>query len=159
MNNPGQAINREQIMKKTLLVTICLFLSSTAFSENAAVREGEIEVTITGFESDAGLAKLALFDSAAGFPSKAENGVRRMETGISNRVAKFVLKNVPYGHYAISVYHDENANGKLDRNFLGIPSEGFGASNDATGLFGPPKFEEAMFELASKKKTLTIKIQ
>jgi uncharacterized protein (DUF2141 family) len=50
------------------------------------------------------------------------------------------------GTYAISVFHDENSNGKLDTNFLGIPKEGVGASNDAKGHFGPPKFADAAFQ-------------
>ena len=41
--------------------------------------------------------------------------------------------------------HDENSNGKLDRNFVGMPKEGVGASNDAKGSFGPPKFADARF--------------
>jgi len=47
--------------------------------------------------------------------------------------------------YAVSVFHDENYNGKLDTNLLGIPREGVGASNDARGNFRPPKFGAAAF--------------
>jgi len=47
------------------------------------------------------------------------------------------------GQYAIKVFHDENANGELDINFLGIPKESYGFSNHARGRFGPPPFAEA----------------
>lgn len=62
---------------------------------------------------------------------------------------KVVLKfeNVPAGRYAISAYHDENNNQTLDRNAFGIPAEGYGFSRDARGNFGPPKFEEAAFNI------------
>jgi uncharacterized protein (DUF2141 family) len=52
-----------------------------------------------------------------------------------------VLENVVPGRYAVSFIHDENENKKLDTNFLGIPTEGFGFSRDAMGTFGPPGFD------------------
>lgn len=54
--------------------------------------------------------------------------------------------------------HDENGNGKLDSNWLGIPSEPVGASNDARGQFGPPSFEDAAFELGPGDVTVTIRL-
>ena len=56
------------------------------------------------------------------------------------------------------MFHDENANGKIDRNFVGIPKEGYGTSNDAKGFMGPPKYEDAKFELTADKK-LVINVQ
>ncbi len=56
-----------------------------------------------------------------------------------------VFKNVQPGEYAISVFHDVNGDGKLDVNFIGMPREGIGASNDASGTFGPPSYEKAKF--------------
>ena len=49
----------------------------------------------------------------------------------------------------MAAYHDENGNGKLDTNFLGIPSEGVAASNDAKGTMGPPSYEKAKFAVAT----------
>jgi uncharacterized protein (DUF2141 family) len=59
------------------------------------------------------------------------------------------LAAIPQGTYAIACYHDENNNGKLDTKFMGIPKEGTGASNDARGTMGPPKFKDAKFQLVS----------
>jgi uncharacterized protein (DUF2141 family) len=59
-------------------------------------------------------------------------------------VCEFV--GVASERYAVSVFHDENSNGKLDRNLLGIPREGVGASNNAVGHFGPLKFDDAAFQ-------------
>ena len=55
------------------------------------------------------------------------------------------MRDVAPGDYAVSVFHDENSNGKLDRNFMGMPKEGVGKSNDAAGHFGPPKYDDARF--------------
>jgi uncharacterized protein (DUF2141 family) len=57
------------------------------------------------------------------------------------------FKNVAPGKYAISAFHDENANRKLDRDGSGIPQEGTGFSRNARGHFGPPKFDDASFDV------------
>lgn len=75
--------------------------------------------------------------------------------GIVKKVSKGVFKEeikVPSGTYAIGLYIDANENEKMDTNFLGIPKEQFGFSNDAKGSFGPPSFESASFELVKSKK-------
>ena len=75
--------------------------------------------------------------------------------GIVKKVFKGVFKEeieVPSGTYAIGLYIDANENEKMDTNFLGIPKEQFGFSNDAKGSFGPPSFESASFELVKSKK-------
>ena len=64
---------------------------------------------------------------------------------------------MPLGSYAISTYHDENDNDKLDKNIVGIPKEAYGFSNDATGFMGPPKWEDAKFDL-KEDKTITINL-
>ncbi|MEI9953062.1 MAG: DUF2141 domain-containing protein [Pseudomonadota bacterium] len=56
-----------------------------------------------------------------------------------------VFEKIPPGVYALSAFHDQNSNGKLDTNLLSIPSEDYGASNNARGTFGPPSFEDAKF--------------
>ena len=65
------------------------------------------------------------------------------------------FEDIPEGTYAVSIFHDENDNGKMDTNFLGIPSEDYGCSNDASGFLGPPKWEDAKFQL---KENTSIKI-
>ena len=62
------------------------------------------------------------------------------------------------GTYAVSTFHDENSNGKLDTNLLGIPTEGVGASNNAKGHFGPPKFDDAKFRFEGGRLDLKIAI-
>ena len=58
----------------------------------------------------------------------------------------------------MSVFHDENCNGKLDTKFMGIPREGVGASNDARGHMGPPKFDAAAFQFSGGRADLKITI-
>jgi uncharacterized protein (DUF2141 family) len=70
--------------------------------------------------------------------------------------ATLVFDNLPAGNYGISVLHDTNGNDKMDSDFIGVPKEGFGFSNDAMGAFGPPKFEKAMISFTGKDQTIVI---
>ena len=68
------------------------------------------------------------------------------------------VKDLPYGTYAVSVLDDENSNLDMD-NFLGIPKEGYGFSNDAEVKISPPKFEECSFVIDQPLKKISIEIR
>ena len=70
----------------------------------------------------------------------------------------FSFKGLGSGIYAVSIYHDENDNGKLDANFMGIPSEPYAFSNNAKGMFGPPSFEDCRFEVKSGVQEIIISL-
>lgn len=118
-----------------------------------------IRVDVDGLRSDRGQVLCALFSSAADFPKKADKAVAHAKSGISGRHATCEFEGVPSGIYAVAVFHDENSNGKLDTNFLGIPREGVGASNNAKGRFGPPKFSAAAFQYSGERTDLKISIK
>ena len=80
------------------------------------------------FPADAGM--------VAGLQQRAHSGTIR-----------FVLRDLPSGRYAVAAFHDENGNGELDTNLVGIPSEGMGFANDPPSEFGPPDFESAALTL------------
>jgi len=68
--------------------------------------------------------------------------------------------NVEPGTYAIAVVHDENGNGKLDKNFVGVPSEGYGVSNNKTYALTAPKWNESIFTLGvNERKTLQVNLR
>jgi uncharacterized protein (DUF2141 family) len=124
-----------------------------------AQQSGDIDVTVTGIKSDDGQVLVALFNGKDGFPGESDKAFARYKASIKNGVARFRIADVPYGIYAIALVHDENSNGKMDRNFLGIPKEGFGASNDPKALFGPPSYDDSTFTLQQEKMKLTIKMK
>ncbi|AVR98902.1 DUF2141 domain-containing protein [Pseudoduganella armeniaca] len=68
------------------------------------------------------------------------------------------VANVPPGTWAVLAYQDENGNGKLDRNLLGIPSENYGFSRDAAGRFGPPSFDQAAIEVSEETAVTPIRL-
>jgi uncharacterized protein (DUF2141 family) len=102
----------------------------------------DLEVTVKNIKNSKGVLVIGLFGSEKTFtkqPLKAE--MPKAETG----TLKVLFKNIQPGEYAVSIFHDANENGVLDMNFMGIPKEGFGFSNDAMGVFGPPTFTKAKF--------------
>lgn len=90
---------------------------------------------------------LQLFDST--------EKVLNQEIGIiKDSTCSFTFTELKTGKYAIRYYHDENLNGKMDKNMMGKPTEGYGFSNNVIGKFGPPPFEKWIFELSSDKKVI-----
>ena len=134
---------------KYILTVLTLFTASFAFAQS------NVEVVIKKIKGTAGSLRVALFNSEEQFlktPFKGEI------VKISGETVTVVFKNVPAGTYGASVIHDENENEKMDTGMMGIPKEGFGFSNDAMGMFGPPKFKEASFVLpATKSVSVTLK--
>jgi uncharacterized protein (DUF2141 family) len=133
-------------------------LASSALAQGQPPQENQIHVEIVGLRNDKGQAVCALFATADSFPKKADKAAARVTAVISSRHAACDFPGVAAGTYAVSVFHDENSNGKLDTNFMGIPREGVGASNDAKGHFGPPKFDAAAFRFPGGRLELKITI-
>ena len=91
-------------------------------------------------------------------PEKAEKAIARTSSEISERRAVCQFTGLSPGTYAVSVFHDENSNGKVDTKFMGIPREGVGASNNAKGHLGPPKFDAAAFRFPGGHLDLKITV-
>lgn len=133
-------------MKLGLLTLFCLF-STGLFAQHT------LTVDVKALRNAKGTLYFSVYKSETGFPDKAENAFRKgkLET-LKGTSASYVFSNLPSGTYAVSLFHDEDNNGSLKTNALGIPLEGSAASNDARGKFGPPKFADAKFTLNTNKK-------
>lgn len=129
------------------------FLPVFAFGQSLV-----LTVEIDGFQSNQGQVIVHLYNQADAFPTKPERAVAKRINNISNRKSTMQFTQLPAGTYAVAAHHDENANGKLDTNWLGIPKEGLGSSNDAKGQFGPPTFTDAKLNVSSNE-TIRIRIR
>jgi len=127
------------------------------FSDQAKV--ATLTVQVQGFRSEKGFARAALFKSGDGFPSESGKALLRVEAPVRGGTATLVFREVPTGAYAVSVMHDETGDGTLDVSGLGIPREGFCASNDAMGVLGPPSFEQARFDLNQSDQRIELKMR
>jgi uncharacterized protein (DUF2141 family) len=134
---------------------LCIFIAAASALAHAA----DLTITVKGVRSAEGAVFLAVYDSDKTF-MKAPQAKTTRRWNASKGDLKIVIHDLPAGKYAIASYHDENGNGKLDTNALGIPEEGYGFSNDARGMFGPPNFSEAAFEFDGKTdKAIALSIQ
>jgi len=139
------------------LVFFVLVLNTGIFAQDSTVT-GVVIVDVIGFKSDHGTAKVALSNSKEDFEDY-KNAFRGVSVGITIDNAQTKFEGLAYGEYAVKVYHDQNGNDKMDANFLGIPKEDYGFSNDARGSFGPASWQDAKFILDSDTLILTITIQ
>jgi uncharacterized protein (DUF2141 family) len=141
--------------KMALLYSTFIILTQSA-APQVPPQPNLIHVEISNLRTDNGQVLCALYSSSADFPKHADKAVARAKSSVSNHHAVCEFPDIAPGTYAVSAIHDENSNGKLDTNFIGIPREGVGASNDAKGHFGPPKFDAASFKYAGARLDLKI---
>lgn len=119
-------------------------------------RGATITVRMTGFHNERGIARITLFRDSKGFPDNAALAFRTQSAAITNGQTMVDFANTPFGDYAIGVLHDENENGRMDTNWLGIPLEGYGASNNPRNRISAPSFKSALFRVTSPSLTLSI---
>ena len=130
--------------KRYLLIPL-LFVLITSFVN----REEGVTVTITGLRNSKGHVLLSLFRDGEGFPDKPAKAFRKERLTISGTRATIHFNSLPSANYAIAILHDENDDMKMKTNWLGIPVEGYGFSNNVMGLMGPPSFAKAQFKFTS----------
>jgi uncharacterized protein (DUF2141 family) len=134
------------------LMSAILPISATAQSQCPG-----IHVKILNIKNSTGTVACALFESPEGFPYEyLRSATNVMVIKIREAQARCDFEDIPPGTYAMAVVHDENMNGKLDANWLGVPSEGYGFSNDASGVLGPPSFSAASFKYDGQNVDLTM---
>ena len=130
------------------------FPSLTAQTKNT----GTLTVRVTGARNTKGKIGVTLFQNAQGFPDDTSKAIRQESVGIDPKTmsAQVIFKDLPQGTFAISVLHDENGNGKMDKNLVGMPKEGYGASNNPSKKRRAPTFDEAKFSLNASEQTIEI---
>jgi uncharacterized protein (DUF2141 family) len=112
----------------------------------------KLVITVEGIENIQGLMSFALYNSSETF-NEPDDAFREYFIEVTDKpIMQFEFTDIPAGTYALALFHDENSNYELDQNFLTIPQEGFGFSNNAMGNFGPPSYNDAKFELPTASK-------
>lgn len=118
-----------------------------------------IHVEIPNIKNSAGTVACALFESPAGFPTEfLHSATHIMMMKIRDTKARCSFLDIPPGTYALAVIHDENMDGKLNTNFLGVPTEGYGFSSGAESGMSAPSFEAASFSYGGQNLDLTIRL-
>ncbi len=135
-----------------------LVLLIANISPAASESTGDLIVNISGFPSSDGFAMVALNNSEESYKSGGTSAVAKTKVKVVDQKAQVIFTNLPYGSYGVSLYHDENANGKMDKNVMGIPKEAYGFSNNAKGFFGKPSYKDVVFQLNSAEKQISINL-
>jgi uncharacterized protein (DUF2141 family) len=141
-----------------------LFTASSMLAADGSVLAKEREastnlvVSVKGLRNDTGQVAVALFKSGKGFPDQ-KRALKGQVVAISHKQARLRFRNLAPGTYALAVLHDENKNDEMDFNLLGMPLEGYGFSNDASAMFGPPSFDEAKFTVGQDDARHTVHIR
>ena len=117
-----------------------------------AVTAAELTVEIAGVKDARGYVLVGLYDTKKGFAGDDRMAGAYVRARAGRITVAFT--GLKPGRYVIAAFHDADRDGKLGRNFLGIPREGLGFSNDATGFAGPPAFEKAAFSIPGKRRII-----
>ncbi len=124
-----------------LMPLIPLVLGTAALAAEAA-RPASLAVSVTGLHSTKGKIIACLWRDKAGFPSCAKSKTaQRITLPVSGATMQLNFPDLTPGRYAVTVEHDEDGDGKMGRNFIGMPTEGVGASNNPGGM---PGFEKSL---------------
>lgn len=124
-----------------IIIAVFVFCPRYSFSQC------RLDIEIEGIKSGKGNIMLQLQD-------EKENILDQRIVPITGKTCTVSIKDLKPGKYAIRYYHDENLNGKMETNMVGKPLEGYGFSNNAAGVFGPPSFDKCLFELSENKKII-----
>jgi uncharacterized protein (DUF2141 family) len=125
------------------MVVACVGVSFVPPVCAQSVGHSTLVVKVTGVRSEKGQVKIAVFNS----PEKwlGEQPMYSSTINVDGQTVLWKITDLPYGDYGIAVLHDENKNGKMDKNILGIPLEPYGFSNNVRVTFGPPTWEKSKF--------------
>lgn len=120
--------------------------TAPASPPNSGGNTATLHVVLEGLRSAEGSVRLCIWSEGAGFPDcKSSGSVTRISARAAAETVKVDIAALPPGAYGISVIHDENDNRKLDKSFIGLPTEGVGFSNNASAPFGPPSYADVRF--------------
>lgn len=126
-----------------------MFIMLASMSVFAQETKVNLKIKIDGFKNNSGKVMVGLYDSEGNFLKKP---LKSLKAKIEKKSAYVVFENLDKGEYAFSLFHDENNNNQIDKNFIGIPKEEYLASNNARGVMGPPKYADAKFKLTQNKE-------
>jgi uncharacterized protein (DUF2141 family) len=144
----------------TVLLSLIIFIKSDlvfAQTSDDISNTGKLKVIVTGFENDIGSCRFAIDNSKFVYEREDTVWIGKVLPVINKQVV-VVIDSLQYGEYAVRVFHDENKNEIVDTNILGIPTEDYGYSNDASGWFGPPSWEKAKFIFNKPEMTIEIEV-
>ncbi|MEA5569833.1 DUF2141 domain-containing protein [Calothrix sp. UHCC 0171] len=121
--------------------------------------QGNLNIEVGGLKNQKGQVCFSLFASNKGFPDNGQSAVQARCVKLTARPERISIPNLKAGNYAVAIIHDINNDGILNKNVLGIPTEGFGFSNNPPIRTGPPKFGDSAVLVAGSSTNIQIQLQ
>ena len=134
---------------KNLFVSLLLF-SSMLIANN-------LTVTVTGLKGEKGNILIGVYNRDDGSFADVSKYYKRATLIIDGKTVSTTFKKLSKGVYAVAVIHDENQNKKIDKNFFGVPTEGYGFSNNQRFMLRGATFKESQFKFV-KDKEIVVKM-
>jgi uncharacterized protein (DUF2141 family) len=142
------------MMKKVASFIISGLVAKSLLSQTNVIAD------ISNVRNNKGVCRACLFNSPLSFAGETGKPFQCVTVPVTNKTSKAVFSNVPAGTYAMFVFHDENNNSKMDKNFIGIPKEGYGASKNRLPFASAPNYNENKFSVDGKNLvTLEVKMR
>lgn len=140
-------------------LSAALLAALTSFCLPASAEPIAITVVIKGISSKTGGIVLSAYNDPDKWFSEDVAARERLELTESSGEQVSIQLSLEPGEYALTAYHDENDNKKLDSNFIGIPNEPTGLSNNHRPRFGPPKYKKAAIDIRNEQDVIDITLQ
>jgi len=155
------------ILAALAVINVFVACSGAQLAEKAVVMrpegEGSVELSIEGVSSDKGIVYVSIYISTEGFPGDKELAYTYRSIAAAEAIDGAILLNfpsVPAGWFVVAVLHDKNGDGALSFNWLGMPKEKYGFSQNPGSFFGPPDFDDAaVFLEPEETKQLIVTIE
>jgi len=139
-------------MRLLIALVFSLFVSSIqAQVDYTHKTNADLTVTVRNIDKFKGVIMIALYDSDSSWLQKGKE-YRGAMVEVTATTLTYVFKDLPFGTYALLIYHDKNSDGELNKNWLGLPNEGYCFSNNYKPLAGAPKYKEAVFKFSKQMK-------
>ena len=146
------------MIKASIFLKISFLSLLGMFNEPISIiHTNNVRIIIPNIRSDKGEILIAIYNKANGFPENAALAFRTTKMKAKKGSLAYVLNGLEHGKYAIAIFHDENGDGKMNKNMLGIPKEGYGVSNNVKNLMSAPAFKDAVFD-HTKETELSIQL-
>lgn len=141
-----------------LLLAILGTLSAGHLAIGQAEGRSTLIVRVSGLSAEATPLRIAVFNSEKRWLDDASAAYKTVLEG-GGRVREWRVQGMPSGDYAVAVFEDQNRDGKLNRDLLGIPKEPYGFSNNVRGTFGPPSWKDAKVAVTGETSQIEIKLK
>ena len=133
-----------------------LLLFFTLITSLIPTNNPELTIKISNIEKLKGEIKVGIFNNETNF-LKDGYAIKNYSIKVQNNTATLIISDLPKGEYAVTMYHDENSDNKMNTNFIGIPKEPYGFSNNIKPKMSAPKYKDCKFTF-SENKTVQIKL-